>query len=415
MIRVSPFATALLLAAVLPAQNNPGWSPPVLETLLNSTASESGPSLSLDGLTLHFSSSVSGNWEIYMCTRAGLGQPWSAPSLVAGPSDPTYVDDQPFMTADGLELWFGSTNRAGGAGGSDILVCKRPNQLAPWGVPSFVAELNSSGSESSPSLTGDGLEIYFLSSGWGAPSAPNNAVFHAVRSSVSQPFGTPTLVNEFLTTYTHRDAEVSFDGLSFCYTEYESAVLRRMQVMNSDRAARGAPWNAPTPWSELTFVGSSIGVYGFTRSFTGNEAVLAANFGSGGAQELMSTRFDGLTHLGVPSSSGSLTLFYRDSGRPGRTCVMAAAMGNTGFPYAGLHIPLDPDFLFSGTFARNLPPVETGFFGVLDANGEAQALLTNPGSVLLGLPVLWVGAFTLDPLAPFGLGSVSNAVPFQFQ
>lgn len=407
-------ATLLTLASVH-AQNNTGWAAPVSEIALNTSSSESGPSLSLDGMTLHFSSSISGNWEIYSTTRTGLGQPWAPPTLVAGVSDPLSVDDQPFMTADGLQLWFGSTNRPGGAGSSDIMVSTRPNAQAPWGPPTFVTELNSVGADSSPSLTGDGLEVYFLSTGWGNPSGNNNSIFRATRTSTSQPFGTPTLVTEFSTTLTHRDAEVAFDGLSFTYTEYESAVLRRMQVWNADRASRGAPWNAPAVWNELTSVGSTLGVYAFTRSFTGNEAVLAANFGTAGAQELMSTRFDGLTHLGAPSAANSLSLFYRDSQWPGRTYVMGAALGNTGFAVGALHVPLDADFLLAGTLAQNLPPFATGFIGVLDANGEGAAVLSNTSSALLGLPVLWAGAFTLEPLAPFSLRTVSNAVPFQFQ
>lgn len=411
-----PLCTTAALAAIVPAQNNAGWSTPVAETVLNTVSSEAGPSLSLDGLTLHFSSSVSGNWEIYVSTRQALGAPWGPPTLVNGPSDVNYVDDQPFLTADGLQLWFSTNNRPGGAGNSDIMVCTRPNLQAPWGAPSFVTELNSPLADSAPSLTGDGLEVYFLSTGWGNPSPNNNnSIFRATRTSTSQPFGTPVLVTEFSTPLTHRDAEVSFDGLSFTYTEYESVALRRMQVWNADRADRNSPWNAPAVWHELTNVGSTLGVYAITRMFTGNEAVLSANFGTAGAQELMSTRFDGLTHLGLPSAGNSLTLFYRDSLRPGHAYAMAAALGNTGFTVGSLQVPIDGDFLFVGTFARDFPPFTSGFFGMLDANGEAAATVTNTSSVLLGLPAMWACAVTFDPTAPLGVSTVSNAVPFRMQ
>ena len=47
-------------------------------------------------------------------------------------------------------------------------------------------------------------------------------MFTATRLSPALPFGTPTLVTEFSNANTHRDCEVSADGLSIVYTEYIS-------------------------------------------------------------------------------------------------------------------------------------------------------------------------------------------------
>ena len=46
-----------------------GWTPPTLETSLNTPTSDIHPDLSFDGLTLHFASHRSGNSEIYSATR----------------------------------------------------------------------------------------------------------------------------------------------------------------------------------------------------------------------------------------------------------------------------------------------------------------------------------------------------------
>ena len=110
--------TAWFLAA---ATAQSGWSPPVLETALNTPYADSGMHLSDDGLTLHFSANAAGgaSYDIYVATRQFPGGPWSAPALVSV-SDPTVVDDQPFLSADGLELYFASTNRLGGVGSTDI-------------------------------------------------------------------------------------------------------------------------------------------------------------------------------------------------------------------------------------------------------------------------------------------------------
>lgn len=274
----------LLLTLAVAAQSN--WSAPVFETALNSTAADAGPHLSFDGSTLHFASFRSSNWEIYASTRSFPGGSWSAPALIAELGG-TATDDQPFLAAGNLEIFFAS-NRAGGVGGFDIMRSTRASTALPWDPPTFVTELNSSGSDSAFSVTGDGLEAYFLTTGWGAPSASNNAIFRATRTSTALPFGTPTLVAELANANTHRDCEIAFDGLSIVYTEFVSP---RLKVFYTSRPDRSSPFSVPVVWTEFDNVGTATGVFGFTRSTFGDEAFLAAGYAvAAGGQEIMSTR-----------------------------------------------------------------------------------------------------------------------------
>ncbi len=181
----------LAIASTAPAQL--GWSSPTLVTALNSTAADTGPNLSKDGLSIYFSSFRSGNWEIYSATRTDRLSPWSAPVLEAALGG-TAVDDQPFIMPNGLEIYFTST-RTGGTGGSDIMRALRPTTGSPWGTPTFVTELNSSAAEGAISVTDDGLEAFILSAGFGNPNT-NNSIFKAVRTSTALPFSTPTVVTE---------------------------------------------------------------------------------------------------------------------------------------------------------------------------------------------------------------------------
>lgn len=272
-----------LLAAVAVAQSP--WSLPTLETTLNSTAADAGPSLSFDGLTLHFASFRSGNWEIYSATRPFVGGPWSTPAVVTELADAA-VDDQPFLAVGDLELWF-TSSRAGGAGGSDILVSTRASTSSPWNPPTFVTELNSPNADAAISVTADGLEAYFLSTGWGAPTN-NNVIVRATRVSTALPFGTPAIVAELQNANTHRDCEIAADGLSIVYTEFVSP---RLRVLFASRPDRVSPFSPPVAWAEFDTVGPSLGVYGFTRAQTGDEAILAAGYAAAaGGQELMNTR-----------------------------------------------------------------------------------------------------------------------------
>lgn len=405
-------AVLLSLAAAATAQS--GWSAPSLETSLNSVSADTGPHLSLDGLTLHFSSNVSGpaaNYEIYVTTRAFVGGPWSPPALVSV-SDPALTDDQPFLTADGLSLYFGSTNRPGGVGSIDIWVATRPNAAAPWGVPVNVTELNSTGLDSSFSMTADGLEAYFLTTGWGNPGGSNNSVFRATRASTSAPFGTPTLVSEFFTGNTHRDCEVAPDGLSIVYTEFFSS---RLHVMYAERPTRSAAFGAPVEWTEFTNVGTATGVFSFTRSLAANEAFLAVGFAAAaGSQEIMTTRFTGLTRFGAATATSTASMIYRDAASAGMGYMMGAALGNAGFMIDTRTVPLSPDFLLVATLSVSVPPFTAGFAGLLDGSGEGIATLTNAGGFLTGFPQVWVGAFTLDPAAPNGIRTISNSLPVLF-
>ncbi len=397
----------LACAAVLPAQA--GWAVPVLETALNSTAADAGPNLSFDETTLHFSSFRSGNWEIWSSVRTGPGAPWSAPvqeTALGGSA----VEDQPHLVAYGLELWFSST-RTGGAGGSDLMVATRASSSSPWNTPTFVTELNSAGAESAPSLTADGLEVFFYSTGWGNPSGNNNTLFTATRPAIGMPFNSPTIVAEFLNSNTHRDVDVSADGLTIVFTEY---VAPRLQVMYSERLSRSSPWSPPVALPEFANVGTSLGVYAFTRSPAGNEAFLAAGFpAASGGQEILSTSFAGLTHLSQAGLGQTMTIYYRDPAGAFAPYAIGAALGNTGFPIGSLHVPLDPDWLLLGTLGQTVAGFTFGWGGTLDADGKATANLTNLLPALTGFTI-HVGGLTWSSAAP-GVSFVTNSFPVQFQ
>lgn len=137
-------------------------------------------------------------------------------------------------------------------------------------------------------MTADGLEAYLLSTGFGAPAAPNNAIFRATRTSTELPSGTPTLVTELSTTNTHRDCEIAPDGLSIVYTQFNSS---RLKVLFAARPDRSSPFSTPVVWAEFDTVGTVQGVYSFTRLANVDEAFLAVGFATAaGSQEIVTTR-----------------------------------------------------------------------------------------------------------------------------
>jgi hypothetical protein len=141
------------------------WSSPVnLGPTVNSSAPDWDPSISADGLTLYFSSTRSGGYgdvDVWLTTRASKGAPWDEPVNLGPVVNTPYEDAGPSISADGLVLLFHS-DRPGGYGDYDIWVITRPTKDALWGTPvNLGPAVNTAYSESEPSISADGLELYF--------------------------------------------------------------------------------------------------------------------------------------------------------------------------------------------------------------------------------------------------------------
>jgi len=78
-------------------------------------------------------------------------------------------DDTPSITADGLELYFMSY-RLRGEPDADLYVSTRKTTQDPWGAPENLGPtVNASGFDVYPCISSDGLELYFVSDRTGAP------------------------------------------------------------------------------------------------------------------------------------------------------------------------------------------------------------------------------------------------------
>jgi len=91
-------------------------------------------------------------------------------------------DKDPVLTADRLEIFF-SSDRAGGDGSSDIWRSVRDAPDDAWSAPTPVAELNTAGSETAPTLSGDGLVIMFSRDG---------DIFVSTRLGIDRPWAAPS-------------------------------------------------------------------------------------------------------------------------------------------------------------------------------------------------------------------------------
>ena len=94
---------------------------------------------------------------------------WSPPVSLGPTVNTASFEVCPSVTKDGLSLYFGSP-RSGGFGSVDIYVSKRSSTNDPWGTPQNLGEtINSTSIDNCPFVTPDGHTLIFLSNRPGGP------------------------------------------------------------------------------------------------------------------------------------------------------------------------------------------------------------------------------------------------------
>ena len=91
------------------------------------------------------------------------GSAWSAPENLGAIVNSAANEQAPTISPDGLSLYFLS-NRAGGFGGNDIWISRRDCERCPWTAPENAgAVINSSFNEGGPGFSADGHLLFFVS------------------------------------------------------------------------------------------------------------------------------------------------------------------------------------------------------------------------------------------------------------
>ncbi len=129
-----------------------------------------------------------GLWRQHLVHANGVPFKFGKPRKLLGASD-----SEPWVSADGLRIYFGSAARPGGKGGDDIWMSERPSRHDSFGPAVNVSAINSDAYEGSPRLSADELTIVFDSTR-NEPDIERKQIWLATRTSTDQPFGTPRLL-----------------------------------------------------------------------------------------------------------------------------------------------------------------------------------------------------------------------------
>jgi WD40 repeat protein len=135
-------------------------------------------------------------WLLLACTAASAQQfgPWSPP-VNLGPTINTSFDDMhPSLSKDGLSLYF-SSNRPG-VGGLDLWVLQRDSFDSPWQPPQNLTILNTPFDDHAANLTMDGHWLFFYSTRPGGCNAgQRQELWAAHRQNKRDDFGWEPPIN----------------------------------------------------------------------------------------------------------------------------------------------------------------------------------------------------------------------------
>jgi predicted secreted protein len=197
------------------------WGTPVnLGSMVNSSADDWAPSLSPNGLELFFTSKRPGGpggfSDIWLTTRATLEDDWGEPEPLGPNINTSGFDGHPSISSDGLELYFccwdDNVDRSGGYGTSDIWVTSRMSLSEPWAEPVNLGEtVNSPAFEGEQDISADGLCLVFSGNRPGGSGGWD--LWVTTRKTKEDPWGDPVnLGPEINSTGTDAMADISDDG-----------------------------------------------------------------------------------------------------------------------------------------------------------------------------------------------------------
>ena len=226
-------------------------TPTNLGPLVNSPDSDLSACVSSDGLSLFFSSNRSPggfrDFDLWVATRQAKNEDWGVPVHLGDTLNSRVMEWTPFISTDGLELYFAK----GSWGYTDISVARRNSLNEPWGsAESLGPVVNRPGWNLSPSMTADGLELFFDSTRSGGYGGSD--LYVTTRATTSDPWGTLVNLGPTINTgygdsfFGDGGSSISSDGLVlFFHSAQPPGSASNLDIWMTRRATRQNEWEPP--------------------------------------------------------------------------------------------------------------------------------------------------------------------------
>ncbi len=248
---ISLVSVLLLSFATNPAMADFSFGTPInLGPQINSPNSDFTGCVSADGLSLYFASNRDPggyqDFDLWIATRSTIHEDWGTAIHMGDTLNSRENEWSPSLSADGLELYYAK----GPWGNTDIVVSRRNGLTEPWGPPENLGSMiNSNVWDGTPSITEDGLELYFDSTRSGSPD-----LYVSTRATPSDPWGPAINLGPNVNSthgnslYGDQGPNISPDGLTLFFSSARPpGSASNTNIWMTTRATRQAPWETPVP------------------------------------------------------------------------------------------------------------------------------------------------------------------------
>ncbi len=227
-------------------------TPKNLGPAVNCGLCEYDPSISSDGLELYFSSCRPGTYgvqDIWVIKRPTPQDEWSEPENLGPTINSSVQELGPSISADGLSLYF-SAIRNDGEGSHDLYVTRRVSRDQPWGPPVSLGDgINTVSDDISPFISADGLTLLFGDAEWGTPVRPGGSgqadLWMSTRTCPCSPWSPPVnLGNSVNSSSIDGGACLSRDGLALFFNSTRPGGVGQWDIWVCTRTSTQDRWRA---------------------------------------------------------------------------------------------------------------------------------------------------------------------------
>jgi Tol biopolymer transport system component len=256
-------ATMLLCLPAM-GQQFSGWTAPVNLNnypiagagAVNSSATEVDPYISKDGLSLYFACDTCpgslGGFDLYVSQRASKADPWGAPQNLGPTVNSSSNEANPSLSTDEHRLFF-TSSRAGGNGGVDIYVSRRHNRRDDLGwqaAENAGAGINSASNDRGPTYFEDestgAIVLYFHSD---RPGGLGGDDIYTSMLQADGTFGPAALVVELSSPRNDQQPAIRKDGLEIFFASNRLGGTGGggggIDLWTSTRSSTSDPWSTP--------------------------------------------------------------------------------------------------------------------------------------------------------------------------
>ena len=215
---------------------------------VNSAGVDQGAKL-VDDLTIYFGSNRDGPGALYMATRSSPSSAFSAPVPLAQ-INATGSASGPTLTGDGLTLYYALIPTGGQTG--ELYVSHRARKADPFPAGSAVANVNSSLDDLDPFITEDGSALYFDSAVTGA------LLLYVALRQASGAFGAPQALTSLNVGPVDGHPVLSHDGLTLYWssTRTDGGAQGSTDIWFATRPTTAAVFGAASRIAELSSTAS---------------------------------------------------------------------------------------------------------------------------------------------------------------